>query len=265
MNASDDQDRPRVALVTAGSQGLGLGCAEELAASGCTVVLCGRTPETVEAAAAGIRAAGGDAHGVVADITSPDDLAALYATVDREHGHLDVLVANAGGPPHGGFEDLGDDDWAVGIELVLMSVVRSVRLAIPRLAAAGGGRIVVIGSSSVRRPIPSLALSNTLRPGLAGLVKTLAVELADRGITANLVAPGRIATARVRALDEATAARTGTTVEEARVASVASIPAGRYGEPRELGGVVAFLASPAAAYVSGQTILVDGGMVPTLP
>lgn len=255
----------RVALVTAGSQGLGLGCAQELAASGATVVVCGRTQDTLDEAVSQLRAEGGDAHAIVADVTSTDDLTQLFDRVDRDHGRLDVLVANAGGPPHGGFEDLGDDDWAVGIELVLMSVVRSIRHAIPRLAASGGGRIVVIGSSSVRRPIPSLIVSNTLRPGLAGLVKSLAVELADRAITVNLVAPGRIATARVQALDEATAARTDTPVDEVRAASVASIPAGRYGEPRELGAMVAFLASPAAAYVSGQTIVVDGGMVPTLP
>lgn len=258
-------DGRRVALVTAGSKGLGFGCAHELAAGGSTVVLCGRTRATLDAAVARIRDDGGDAHGIVADITSTSDLDDLYAAVDRDHGRLDVLVANAGGPPHGAFEDLDDDAWETGIQLVLMSVIRSIRAAVPRMEAAGGGRILVIGSSSVRRPIPALAISNTLRPGLAGLAKSLAVDLAPRGITVNLVAPGRIATERVVALDEATAARTGRTVEDARAASIATIPAGRYGEPRELGAIVAFLASAAAGYVTGQTILVDGGMVPTLP
>jgi 3-oxoacyl-[acyl-carrier protein] reductase len=146
-----------------------------------------------------------------------------------------------------------------------MSVVRSFRLAIERMQPNRFGRLLVIGSSSIRQPISELVLSNAFRPALAGVVKTLAGEVAADGITVNMVAPGRVDTERVRELDERRAENAGVPVEEFRRSFERTIPAGRYGHPAEVGAVVAFLASDAAAYVTGQTILVDGGLVRTLP
>lgn len=255
----------RVALVTAGTAGLGLGVARALAEDGMAVVVCSRSRDRLNEAMAELRSTGAPVAGVVADVCDPVDLAALHAEVDRLHGRLDVLIVNTGGPRKATFVDLDDAAWIEAVELVLLSAVRSIRLALPALRRSGQGRIVVVGSSSVRRPIPDLTLSNVLRPALAGLVKTLVGELAPDGITVNLVAPGRIDTARVRAMDAWNAQRRGTTPEQVRVGSEDAIPMGRYGQPHEFGAMVAHLASPASAYVTGQTILVDGGHAPTLP
>jgi len=160
---------------------------------------------------------------------------------------------------------LDDDSWRIAYELTLMSAVRAVRLAIPRMKNRGHGRIILIGSSSVRMPLPNLALSNVFRPALVGLVKMLARDLAKDQITVNMVSPGRIATDRVRALDEARAIREEISYSTVKSNSEQQIPMGRYGLPAELGAVVAFLASAKASYVTGQTILVDGGLVASLP
>lgn len=255
----------RVALVLAASQGLGRACAESLAAAGFDLVVCSRTEEGVRDTVTALEGFGVEATGLPTDVTDPAQLERLFDYVDERFGRLDVLVTNAGGPPPGGFEALDDDAWARGYDLTLMSVVRAMRLALPRLRSTGFGRIVVIGSSSVRRPIPNLVLSNAYRPALAGIVKSLAVELGPEAITVNMVSPGRIHTERVDLLDAKQAERAGISAEEARARSEASIPFGRYGEPAELGSMVAFLASDAAGYVTGQSILVDGGQVPTLP
>ena len=255
----------RVALVTAGTAGLGLGAARALAEVGVAVVVCGRSPDRLADAVAELRSIGARADGVVADVRDPAALEALHVEVDRLHGGLDVLVVNSGGPHRASFADLDDAAWLEAIDLVLLSAVRNIRLALPALRRCGQGRIVVIGSSSVRRPIPHLTLSNVLRPALAGLVKSLVGELAPDGITVNMVAPGRVDTDRVRAMDAWNAERRGTSPEEARATSERSIPMGRYGQPHELGAMVAHLASSASGYVTGQTILVDGGHAPTLP
>lgn len=263
MTATTASSAP-VALVTAGTAGLGLGCAQELAAAGHRILICGRDEGRLNAAVGQLREDGAEAHGRLADVGSRDSLTALFVEADRLFDRLDVVVANAGGPPKGDLADLDDETWQRSFEFIVMSVVRTVSLARPRLRR-DGGRIVVIGSSSVRRPIPGLVLSNTLRPALAGLVKSLAIELAAEQITVNLVAPGRIDTSRVRELDAWNAERRGISVDEERAESQSSIPMGRYGQPRELGAMVAFLASAPAGYVTGQTILVDGGLAPTLP
>lgn len=255
----------RAAIVMAASKGLGRGCAEALAAHGFRIVLCARNQKGVDQAVDSIRQAGGEAVGCAADVSKAVDIQTVFELADKTYGRVDVLVANAGGPPPGGFESLTEDAWRTAFELTLMSAVRAINQAIPRMRAAGHGRIIVLGSSSVRMPLTGLALSNVFRPGLVGAVKTLAVELAADAITVNMVSPGRVDTDRVRSLDEGRAKREGTTYEEARSRSERAIPMGRYGRSADVGELVAFLASEHAGYITGQSILVDGGLVPSLP
>ena len=255
----------RSALVLAGTKGIGRGSADALADAGWNVAVCARSQDEVTDTVAALQGRGVDATGTVADVEHTDEIEKAFEVVDNSFGRLDALVANAGGPPPGAFTDLDDDAWRIGFERTLMSAVRSIRMAVPRMRRNGYGRIIVIGSSSVRVPIPNLVLSNAYRPAIAGLVKTLAVELAPDGITVNMVSPGRIDTDRVRSLDEAAAAKNNITTDEARAEGEAKIPMGRYGTIAEIGAMVAFLASEQAGYITGQSPLVDGGMVPSLP
>jgi len=249
----------------AGTRGLGLECSVALAASGHAVAVCGRRRGSVDDAVLRIGESGGPVAGLVADVADHRDLRRLFADVATEVGPIDVLVVNTGGPPSGSLLDLDDDAWLAAVDSVLMSAVRACRLVLPGMIERVFGRIVVIGSSSVRRPIAGLTLSNVLRPGLNGLVKDLAVTTAGHGVTVNMVAPGRIETERTQELDAAKASRTGVEPSEVRAASEATIPAGRYGTPGELASVVTFLASSEAGYVTGQTIVVDGGLTASLP
>jgi len=174
------------------------------------------------------------------------------------------LVCNAGGPSPGSFESLDEEAWDSAYALTLQSVVRSVRYALPHLRAAGGGRILAIASSSVKRPLPNLLLSNVFRPAVQGLCKSLSIELAGDNIQVNCLAPGRIETERVNQLDRALAERRGSSFEAVREQALQAIPMGRLGQPEEFGRVAAFLCSEAALYISGSTVLVDGGAVRSL-
>lgn len=260
---TNDSHKP-VALVLAGTRGLGLACAKRLAADGNPVAICGRHEDSVRSTEQAL-AAYGPAIGIVADVSNAESLQQMIAKAQNDFGPIGKLVASAGGPPPGSFETLASDGWETAYELTLMSVVRSVQEVIPGMRKLGSGRIVVIGSSSVRRPIPNLTLSNTFRPALNGLIKDLSVSFASDQVTVNMVAPGRIDTERVRGLDKAAAERRKCSVDDVRENSKKKIPAGRYGRTEEFAAAVGFLASDDASYITGQTILVDGGMTASLP
>ncbi|MFZ5818113.1 MAG: SDR family oxidoreductase [Bacillota bacterium] len=255
----------RVAVVAAASKGLGRAVAMAFAAEGASVAICGREEGSVSATAAEIReATGAEVLAVRADVARADDVARFIAQAAERFGRIDSLICNAGGPPTGPFRALSDAQWEEAVQLNLMSVVRLIREALPHLERSGSGRIVNLASSSVKQPIPNLILSNTLRLGLQGLIKTLAEELAPAGILVNTVAPGRIETDRVRSLDIGRAALAGITPEEQRRRTEASIPLGRYGQPDEFARYVLFLGSPANSYLTGQAVVVDGGMTRAL-
>ncbi|MBX3030160.1 MAG: SDR family oxidoreductase, partial [Chloroflexi bacterium] len=206
---------------------------------------------------------GGQGVAAAADLATRTGPASAVAAAVGALGGLDLLVVNSGGPPPGRFEDLDEEAWQRAIDGTLWSAVRLIQAALPHLRASDRPAILVILSSSVREPIPSLTTSNLIRPGLAGLIKSLVPEIAP--VRINGIAPGRIATDRIAQLDAARAAESGASVEQVRADTIGRIPLGRYGDPAELGRVGAFLLSPAASYMTGAIVPVDGGMVRALP
>lgn len=249
----------RVALVCAASRGLGRASAEALARDGVRVAICARGRAALEETAAAIASAGGHALALEADLRRADDVTRVVQETVKAFGGLDILVTNTGGPPSGPFMSIDERAWTDAIDSLLLSVVRLCRAAIPHMQARGGGRIINITSITVKQPVEGLVLSNALRSAVASLAKTLSVELAPQGILVNCVAPGYTRTDRVIELAGQTAAREGTTPDVIQQRTVAKIPLGRMGEPFEFAEVVRFLASPAASYVTGVTIPVDGG------
>jgi 3-oxoacyl-[acyl-carrier protein] reductase len=253
------------AIVTAASGGLGFATAQALAAEGVVVALCSRDKARAEEAAETIRQKSqSKTYAYQADVSVDTDLQQLFERATQDLGGLDILVCNAGGPPSGSFNSLNETEWDRAYQLTLQSVVRSVRYALPHLKQQGGGRILTIVSSSVKRPLPNLLLSNVFRPAVQGLCKSLASELAPDNVQVNCLAPGRIETERVNELDEALAKKQNLSFEEVRKRSLTTIPMQRLGEPEEFGRVAAFLCSEAALYMTGSTVFVDGGAVTCL-
>jgi 3-oxoacyl-[acyl-carrier protein] reductase len=238
------------ALVTGASQGIGLAVAEGLAAEGVEVALSARTAATLEAAVSALRERGGRAVGIPADVSRPEEIERLLSRVREEIGAPDILVVNAGGPPAGTPTVLSEAAWAKAHKLTLMSAVRLAYGVLPAMRTARWGRIINITSVSVKEPILNLTLSNAFRAAVTGFAKTLSLEVAPDGVTVNNVAPGYTATERLNELFEDAAAR-------ARLE--ASIPAKRFADPAEIAAAAVFLASVPAAYITGQTLVVDGG------
>ncbi len=252
----------KTALVVAASKGMGKASAMGLAAEGARVVMCARGEAALKEAAGEVKQkTGAEVLAVPADASRAADISKVVAEADRAFGGVDILVANVGGPPPGPFEQMTDEQWKAAFEQVHLSTVRFIREVLPHMKQARWGRILAIQSSSVKQPVEGLVLSNGIRPGIAGLFKTLAGDLAPHGITVNLVLPGRIMTDRFREHQTDRAKRAGITFEKQVELSSADIPMGRIGTPEEFAAMVVFLASTRASYVTGTAVQVDGGLI----
>jgi 3-oxoacyl-[acyl-carrier protein] reductase len=237
--------RARTAIVCGASAGIGLGCAEALAAEGANVLMFARRADVLEREAERLGAVA-----VTGDVTNADDLERLVATAVDRFGGVDVVVLNSGGPPRTRSFEFTDEQLEDAVDLLLLSSIRLVRLALPHLEASGRGRVIAITSSAVKEPIETLALSSAIRPGLVGWLKTASRELGPKGITVNSVAPGRIDTDRIKEVYP-----DGPSDED-----LETIPLRRLGTAREVGDVVCFLASDRASYITGAALGVDGGL-----
>jgi 3-oxoacyl-[acyl-carrier protein] reductase len=247
------------AIVMAASRGLGYASALGLAREGCKLIVCSRDQARIEAAAVAItKETGADVKALVADVSSASEAKRLVDAAVSAYGGLEIVVHNAGGPPAGETLQMTEEQWQKAFEQNLLSFTRIVGAAAPEMKKAGYGRVLTIASSSIKQPIPNLALSNALRAGVWGIAKTLSRELAPQGILVNVIAPGRIDTERIAELDQANAQKSGKSVEDVRKASIGGIPLGRLGRPEELANLVVFLASQAGSYITGQAITVDG-------
>ena len=249
----------KVAMVAGASRGLGFAVAKALADEGALVSISSRDEGAITAAAE--RLGSDNVLATSVDVRSAEGIARWAQLTEERFGGVDVLFANGGGPPAGAALSFDDAAWQGAVDLLLFSALRMVRAAVPSMTARGGGAILMSTSSSIKEPIQNLGLSTVLRASVSALAKTLALELAASGIRVNQIVPGRIDTDRVRQLDEVNGKKQGLSADQARAKSMATIPLGRYGEPDEFGRVAAFLLSDAAAYVTGASIQVDGGLV----
>jgi 3-oxoacyl-[acyl-carrier protein] reductase len=252
--------KDKVALVTAASRGLGAAAALEFAREGARLAICARNVRPLMATSHQIaEETGAEVLAVAADVSQAAEVIRLVETTMDRFGRIDVLVTNAGGPPSGSFTDLEAEDWEAAAQLTLMSVVRLCYEVVPIMQHQGGGSILAVTSLSVKQPLENLVLSNSLRMGVIGLVKSLSNELGPYGIRVNAICPGWTRTERVDELLEARAAKSGATVQEEAAKITSSTPLGRMAEPVEFARTAVFLASPAASYITGVSLLVDGG------
>lgn len=250
----------RVAIVTAASSGLGKATAMELAAEGAYVVINARREDELGKTADEIRSAtGAEVLAIAGDVTNEAHIRELVLETANKFGSVDILVANAGGPPAGFFDDFNAQDYRQAVELNLISTINLCREAVPHMRKRRWGRIVAITSIAAKQPVENLILSNTSRAGVLGFMKSLSQQIAADGITANTVCPGYHLTERLKSLAPLTAQKEGISMEEVYARWAASTPMNRIGEPREFAAVVAFLCSERASYLTGDVIQVDGG------
>lgn len=247
----------KVAMVAAASKGIGLACAKLLAAEGCHVSICARNEETLEHAASEI---GPDTRSYCVDVSDPDDLAWWHEQTLADLGTPEILITNTGGPPAGNLTEMSDEQWQAGFDGTLMNVVRLVRLVAPKMQASGFGRIVHVTSLVAKEPSPLLPISSTLRSGLMALTRLQATEFARDGVTVNCVLPGHTLTDRQLHLAEIRAAKEGVSAEVALERQGLEVPVGRLAAPEEIAAAIAFLCSVPAAYITGTSLLVDGGL-----
>jgi 3-oxoacyl-[acyl-carrier protein] reductase len=261
----DLQIEGKVFMVAASSKGLGFGIARELAKNGAIVCIASRTKTDIEKAAESLRKkTGATIHASVFDASNSESIKNWISEVEIAFESIDGLVVNAGGPPPGNFDDFTDEDWQSAFNLTLMSAVRLIRGVLPIMRNGGGGSILTVTSMSVKEPVNRLLLSNVFRSGVTSLVKSLANELAPENIRVNNLMPGRIDTDRVKSLDKNMAEKNGLSVAEIKLKNEATIPVGRYGSIEEFGKAGAFLLSPAASYITGVSLAVDGGIMKTV-
>ena len=251
--------------MAASSKGLGFGIAESVARQGGRVALASRNKDEVDAAARKLSEANGvEARGYVMDATSKRSIEAWIAEAGQDFGRMDGMVVNAGGPPAGKFDTFSDDDWTAGFNLTLMSAVRMIRAVLPIMRKQGSGSILTITSSSIKEPIDILLLSNVFRAGVVSLVKSLSNDLAAEGIRINNIVPGQIDTDRVRSNDVFKSEQLGIPLADWQAKRQGMIPMGRYGTIQEFGDAGAFLLSDEARYITGATLMVDGGRSKTV-
>jgi len=253
----------RVAMVAASSKGLGKAVALALAKEGCGVSICGRDPETLALAMKELEASNpGNKHlFITCDVSREEELGRWYRATVEALGPVDILVSNTGGPPAATFLELSEEAWASGVQSTLMNVVRLSRLVLPGMRERRWGRIVHLTSLVAKQPLPLLTISSTLRAGLSALTKTMATEYARDQVTINALLPGHIHTDRQTHLAKLRAEREGISLERALELTQAGIPMGRFGKPEEIGDAVAFLCSERAAYITGTSLQVDGGII----
>jgi 3-oxoacyl-[acyl-carrier protein] reductase len=253
--------RDRVAVVAAGSKGLGFAIAQTLAAEGARVVICARGEAALDAARRSIADADGRCHSVVADVSVPGAVEIVVAEAEKAFGPVEIVVTNSGGPKSGRFDTLSPEDWDNATRLLLSSAVAFARAVLPGMKARKWGRLVNVTSIAAKQPVDGLMLSNSLRAGVVGFARTLANEVAADGITVNNLLPGYTRTDRVVTLSNQMADAGGTTPDEIVKRWEADIPMRRLGEPHEFAALAAFLASTHAGYITGQSIAVDGGWI----
>src|SRR5262252_2550541 len=253
--------RNRVAIVAASSQGLGRAAAEAFAAEGCRVAMCSRNRSVLESAAEAIRQKyRAQVLAEPFDVSDHDDVVGFVNTVAEKFGGIDICVTNSGGPPAKGFLDTTMEEWKRAVELNFMSTVYFAHAVIPHMQSQKWGRIITITSVTTKQPVADLVYSNAVRAAVVGLVKSLANEFGKDGILVNNVGPGFTATDRLIELAKARSAATGKAEKDFLDGWAAEAPVKRLGEPRELADTIVWLASERASYITGQTVLVDGGM-----